>query len=292
MNSWRAVLNILLLLTLLALAASYGGAWHPAGDSMAVFRPAFGVAAILLGLLLRSQAGIFAAFLGAVSLAPILWMMRPVDQPAKGLIVYQKNLYFGMQNHDAIIADIRDSGANVVLLQELSDNNLPVVQSLQSSHPYQQICEAHSVGHVAILSDMPFQGASVCPDVRGAAFASVVTPFGPLSVAALHLHWPWPNGQAQQMENLLPHLQDLSRPVLVGGDFNMVPWSHLDRLTTGATDTRIAGPIRPSFDLEGIYPMPIDRLLIPQGWSGHVQMRDRLGSDHRGMLLRLAPESQ
>nr|WP_246449274.1 endonuclease/exonuclease/phosphatase family protein [Paracoccus amoyensis] len=197
-----------------------------------------------------------------------------------------------MQNHEAIIADIRDSGANIVLLQEVTDSNLPVIRSLANSHPYQQICVAHSVGGVAILSDMPFRGAPTCPNVRGSAFASIVTPYGLLSVAALHLHWPWPYGQASQMEALLPQLRDLPRPVLIGGDFNMVPWSHLDRVTTAATDTTVARPVRPSLNLEQIYPMPIDRILIPQGWTGHVQMRDRLGSDHRGMLLRLSSRSQ
>lgn len=285
----RKFLVFLLLLTLLFLAASYCGLWHAAGDSLAVFRPAMAVAAILLGLLIRSRSGLFAAAVGALALAPILWMARPVSGPAEGVIVYQKNLSFRMQDHDAIIADIRSSNANIVLLQELSRNNLPVVQALQGSHPYRQICDAHAVGAVAILSDMPFQDAPVCPVQRGAAFARVVTPFGTLSVVSLHLHWPWPYGQAAQMDNLLPDLQGLPKPVLIGGDFNMVPWSHLDQKLRRATGAYTAGPVRPSFMLERIYPMPIDQLLIPEGWSGRVQMRDRLGSDHRGMLLTMAP---
>ena len=291
--TFRSVVsNVLLLVTLLALAGSYCGLWHPAGDSLAVFRPVFAAVAVLLGLMTRSRAGAFAALTGLVALAPILWMMRAVPQPQDGLVVYQKNLFFGMQDHKAIIADIRDSRANIVLLEELSQDNLPVIWSLRDSHPYQQVCEAHAVGAVAILSDMPFQNAPTCPDTRGAAVARVVTPYGPLSVAAIHLHWPWPFGQAAQMQALLPHLRNLPRPVLIGGDFNMVPWSHLDRVVTGATDTHVAGPIRPSLTLKRVYPMPIDQLLIPEGWSGQVQMRERLGSDHRGVLLRLSPLPQ
>ncbi len=281
----RGVLSFLVLLGLLAVATSYGGGLHPAGDSLAVFRPLFALGVILLGLLLRSRVWLWAAFAGLVALLPIIWMARPLPAPSEGLRVYQKNLLFRMQNPERVIADIRDSGADIILLQELARDNRPVIREMKVSHPYWHMCDAHSVGGVAIMSRLPFTEPPVCDYPNGLVAVRLETEAGPLSVAAVHLHWPWPFGQARHVQRMLPYLEALPKPVLVGGDFNMVPWSHTNRLFEAATGTVAAGPVRPSLLLEGVYPMPIDQVLVPEGWSARVQMRDRFGSDHRGVLL-------
>ncbi|MBK4214868.1 endonuclease/exonuclease/phosphatase family protein [Paracoccus caeni] len=277
-------------LGLLTLLASYGGALHPAGDSMAVFRPVWAAILILSGLLLKGWLRLAALAAGLVALLPILWMMRPVTEPDGGVLVYQKNLLFTLRDPAAIIDDLRQSGADIVLLQEVSERNLSVPQALRDSHPYQLICPAHNVGAVAILSRWPFGPEPYCREGSGFAWAAVETPSGPISAAVLHLHWPWPFGQAAQVQRLLLDLQMVPQPVILGGDLNMVSWSDSVSSITAATGTVRVGPLRPTFILKRVYPMAIDHILAPKGWRSKAVMRDPLLSDHRGILARIVPE--
>lgn len=282
--------GLIAALSLLALVASYGGALHPAGDSLAVFRPVLAGVLILAGLGLRRVVWqIGAALLGVAAVAPLIWVALPVAAPQGGVVIYQKNLRFDLADPSDLIWDMQQTGADIVLLQEVSQRTLSIPQRLHNSHPHQVICPAHRVGAVAILSRFPFAGPPDCHRNTGLATARIETPVGQVSTAVLHLHWPWPSIQSQQRLKLLPALRDLPQPVIVAGDFNMVPWSHSVASIEAATGTTRVGPVRPSFVLQGVYPMPIDQVLAPTGWQAQVQMRDLLGSDHRGMLARIAP---
>lgn len=272
---------------LLALVAGFGGALHPAGDSLAVFRPLFALVLILLAPLM-GRIGRVALLAGLAVMAPILWQAGATPGPAPEIAVYQKNLRFDLADPGPVIRDIRDSGAGIVMLQEVSQRNLAVPQALRDSLPHQVICSAHGVGAVAILSRWPFLGTPGCVEGSGLVTARIDTPLGPLGTAALHLHWPWPFGQAAQLEALMPDLRVLPQPALVAGDFNMVPWSHALHRVTGATATARVGPLRPTMMLKGVYPMVIDHVLLAEGWRGRAAMRPRLGSDHRGLLVTLA----
>lgn len=277
-------------LGLLLVGAGYLGALHPAGDSLAVFRPVIALALIAAGLVLGGRLGWTGVAAGVAALLPILWMARPQDGPQEGLVIYQKNLLISLADPAPIVADIRDSRADIVLLQEVGSRNRAVAAALQGSHPHQVICDATRVGAVAILSRLPLQRED-CIDGDGMVTAQVMANTGPVTLVSLHLHWPWPYGQSVQLDRLLPRIASLQRPVVVGGDFNMVPWSRTDRRIAEASGTHPAGPVRPSRLLQGVYPMPIDRLLIPDGWQGGVRMRETLGSDHRGMLLHTKPQN-
>ena len=142
---------------------------------------------------------------------------------------------------------------------------------------------------MAILSRWPFAGAPLCPEGTGLVSAPVATPSGRVTAVALHLHWPWPFGQAAQVEDLLPVLADLPRPVILGGDFNAVPGSQAVRRIAEATGTSRAGPLRPSFFLRRLMPITIDHVLAPEGVAAMSEMRPRLGSDHRGQRVSLLP---
>lgn len=274
----------------LALAASYLGAWHPIGDSLAVFRPLWALALLLSGMMIGGWVAFVLGLAALFAVLPILWAGRPLPSPEQGLAIYQKNLRYDLADPAPVVRDILDSGADLVFLQEISRQNLAVPNDLREELPHQLICEAHSVGAVAILSRRPFRGAPLCLRESGFAAASIDGPDGPVSLVVLHLHWPWPYGQAAQLVSLTSELQALSEPVILAGDFNMVPWGDLLRRLREATGTRRVGPIRPSFVLKGAYPMAIDHILIPRTWTGQARLRDRLGSDHRGLLAMVAPK--
>lgn len=282
----RAFATFVWLAALLGLIAGFCGAVHPAGDSLAVFRPFFAVVLIVLTPLM-GRAGWVTLLAGVAAMVPILWQASAMPGPGPDIVVYQKNLRFDLNDPGPVIRDIRDSGAGIVMLQEVSRRNQAVPDALRDSLPHQIVCRAHSVGAVAILSRWPFQDPPGCIEGSGLVTARIDTPLGPLGAAALHLHWPWPFQQAAQLDALVQRLDALPQPALVAGDFNMVPWSHaLDRITA-ATRTGRAGPLRSTMMLKQVYPMVIDHVLVPEGWHGWASMRPRLGSDHNGLLVRL-----
>jgi endonuclease/exonuclease/phosphatase (EEP) superfamily protein YafD len=120
-------------------------------------------------------------------------------------------------------------------------------------------------------------------------------PDGPLWLVSLHLHWPFPYQQPDQVKWLLPILEALDDPVLIGGDFNMVPWSYTLKSVARATDTKLSGYAGGTFELSYVYQdndlatwmplLPIDHILVPaSGPAVSLERRPQLGSDHYGLL--------
>ena len=196
--------------------------------------------------------------------------------------------------------DILASRADFVTLQELHQRNRPILGTLRDTYPHQHFCPFAAVGGIAVLSRYPgIPGQTVCAEGAGLAAMQVATPDGPLWVVSLHLHWPYPYRQAIQVADLLPLLEGLEGPVVLGGDFNMVAWSHAVRAIASATRTENAGHVGGTFALshtvggENILArmprLPIDHVLIPEDAARQsVERRPRLGSDHHGIKARFA----
>lgn len=285
----RGLARAALVAGVLLLAASYAGALHPAADSLAVGRPFLALLLLGGGLAVRARVGAMAVMAGIAALAPILWMMRPAAPPdGQGIVVYQKNLLYSVSDPSAVAADIRQSGADLALLQELSARNGGIAAALADRLPHQVICPAATAGTVAILSRWPLAAKPDCAADIGMAAVRLETPAGPLTAVSLHLTWPWPRDQAGQVDRLLPRLDALAGPVVLGGDFNAVPWSQTVARIAGATGTRRAGPVRASFLLGGL-PLTIDHVLAPRDWQAASTIRPRFGSDHRGQRVSLGP---
>lgn len=281
----RGVMKLLGALAGLALLASYGGALHPLGDSLAVFRPAFAVVLLAVAAILRGRIGALSLAVALLALLPIAVQFRPGPSFSGAMFLYQKNMRFDNSDLDALYADITDFAPSVVTLQEVSEANLSLLKRLQRDFPHQLICPAHRVGAVAILSARPMEGTDCRPDT-GYASARVMTPDGPATVVALHLHWPYPHGQPAQVDALIPVLESLPQPVIVAGDFNMVPWANAPHRIARATGTRPVRPLEITFMLRG-YPLPIDHVLVPRDVDASQQRRRLDGSDHHGLVARI-----
>ncbi|MEY8837495.1 endonuclease/exonuclease/phosphatase family protein, partial [Cribrihabitans sp. XS_ASV171] len=150
-------------------------------------------------------------------------------------------------------------------------------------------CPFAAVGGVAVLSRFPkVPGSETCVAMQGLAAMRVETPLGKVTLASIHLHWPWPHGQAAQVDRLLPVLEALPRPVILAGDFNAVGWSHSVARIARATGNERIGPHAGSFVLPHVpYPVTIDHVLAP---GGAAEVMPRLGSDHFGVLARVLPD--
>jgi len=285
-----------LILTIFAGAlaltvASFGGALHGLGDSLAVFRGFWliGLAVSSLTLLIWNRrialAGVLTAALAALPQVSGMLRANPaIDAP---YTLYQKNLLFLGRDRDGILADIIARAPDFVTLQEVSSANRTVFYALSESYLSSLLCRFAGVGGVAVLSRYPVvAGTQTCAGDEGMAAMQVTTPDGPVWLVSLHLHWPYPKGQREQLGHLLPELERLQGPVLLGGDFNMVPWSYTMRAVQKATGSKRAGPVVATYMNEDLLlRLSIDHILVPGG-VGQLSVLPLLGSDHVGLLLR------
>jgi endonuclease/exonuclease/phosphatase (EEP) superfamily protein YafD len=276
------------------LLASYLGMVHGLGDSLAVVRPGLAAVAVLLGGLLaaagRRLAGLVVGVAGLVAAAPIVGSSLPTPAgEGAAYRVYQKNLSFRLADPAPLIADIVGHAPDLVTLQEVTDRTRAVMTGLADTLPTQHWCPFAAVGGVAVLSRWPLiAGTTRCADGDGLAAMQVAAPEGPLWIVSMHLHWPFPYRQSEQLARLLPMLASLDGPTVIGGDFNMVPWSYTLQAIAQATGTERAGSITYSLPMAGGWlTLPIDHVLVPRGRAAtHALRLPLLGSDHHGVLAR------
>ncbi len=287
-------LRLLALICLFVLGVSHFGALHPLGDSLAVFRGVLAIVGAVAALVLVLQRRWILAVFGA---GVVLWSAYTVLMPRfeysaaldTPYALYQKNMSFRMRDTGPLAADILQQAPDFVTLEEVDRENLALLVALKPDYPAQAFCPFANVGGVAVASRWPkVAGSDVCLQGQGMVAMQVETPDGPVWVVALHLHWPFPQGQAAQVRRLKTALQALDAPVVLGGDFNMVPWSHTVRVITAATGTRRIGAPKYTFPLfDGLYTLPIDHVLVNgNSRPAETWRRPQLGSDHYGMLAR------
>lgn len=284
--------TLLALLALLALLGGYAGAHHAAGDSLAVFRPWLAGAAILFALPLLLAGPRWLALLvmapALVALAGVLLPRAIPPEPPGPFAVYQKNLRHDVEHVAEILWDIEATRPDAIMLQEVSAGNEALLRLLGDAYPHQLRCPTGmGIGDTAILSRHPVVPGSERCDLFRASVARVETPEGPLWLVSAHLRWPWPLDQAGQVEALAAALAALDGPKVVGGDFNAVPWSHAVRRLSEALGARPVGPAPATLRLGGVLPLPIDHVLATG--PGRVARRPLAGSDHHGLLARVAP---
>ena len=287
---------LLLAACFLAVVGGFAGAVKSVGDSLAVFRLHFAGATVVLALALLAIAP-RNRHLAALVLAATLVLAAPTAlsyrspasaAPPHMLTIYQKNLNYRSADLDRIADDILAVGADVVTLQEVSERNHTLLERLLPNYPHQAYCPFASVGGTAVLSRLPVDGtAPVCARVGGITALRVAGPGGPVWAVSLHLRWPWPQAQAYQARRLRPVIEGLDAPVILGGDLNMVPWGASVAGIARAARAEVVGPTATTFRLfGGLAPLPIDHVLLPEGWSGAKELRPELGSDHLGVVVR------
>jgi endonuclease/exonuclease/phosphatase (EEP) superfamily protein YafD len=181
----------------------------------------------------------------------------------------------------------------VLLLQEVSEPNLRALEPLRPLYPVRLRCGVGSSG-VMVLSRLPAAAPGRCP-MGGLALQPLQYRGGSVTLASVHLAWPWPfpAGQDVQFRTLRPLLATVQGPLVVGGDFNMVPWSAAVRALE-----REARLVRPSGLLFSHWipalglPLPIDHVLAGRGLRVvAAALGPRIWSDHRPVVATVAPAS-
>ncbi len=287
----RAGIWALLILATLSLAGGFMGALHPLGDSLAVFRVPFAGIAMICAFILRHDAR--AALLGAVASGVMLVSClghSPTDTELRTpqITLYQKNMLWRNDGNESLMEAIRTSGADIVTLEEISRENMPILDDLQADYPVQQFCPFRRVGGVAVLArGVTAAKRLACAEDLGLAAMEVEGPTGRFWVAALHLPWPWPHEQAEHVDRVVKRLETLDGPVILAGDFNAVGWSHAVAQIGAAGRMARVGPYAATFELPPLdYPIGIDHVLAPGG-KGEIEVQPKLASDHHGVLAHL-----
>jgi endonuclease/exonuclease/phosphatase (EEP) superfamily protein YafD len=291
-RTWQQVIGAALGLAILALAGGYLGWMHPLGDSLSVGR-GVAAAAILVLAVFASFSGLRMAAFVATLLALLTGGQVLLAYAWPGLPgryeVYQKNMLFRNAELAALEADIRAADAQIVTLQEVSDPNLAMLDALRDAYPHQQRCPGGRVGGTAILTRLaPVEGTAFC----GPGMAAMQVVAGPADnqdrfwLVSVHLHWPWPYGQADHVKLLLPILDRLNGPAIMAGDFNMVRWADSVTRLADILGIRPAGPTIGSYvGLSQYFRLPIDHVFATRG--GKVAPRGAFGSDHLGLLAEV-----
>lgn len=287
----RFLLWAAFLLSFSLFLLGFAGRVHSVGDSLAVFRLHIAAGTVFWGVLTTIFVNRWAALPTVIAFLmafPTLISYVPGDPSVMDTkaSIYQKNLYFRLSDPDGIIQDILKSEVDIVLLQEVSTQNLVVLEQLREAYPNQGYCAFNRIGGTAVLSRWPMVGEGpICPPRGGMAALRLESPIGPVWAVALHLHWPWPYGQARHVRSLLPELERLEGPVIVGGDFNMVPWGNSVKQIAEVTGTEVVGPTQTTLMYKRVWMMlPIDHILLPKEWIGSSFTRSELGSDHKGVI--------
>ncbi len=269
----------------LAFAGSFAGDLHPMGDSLAVFRPVIFVGTVLMCAVVwrwrvAQGIGVFAAVVTAFHFATGAIAAPPA---VVNYVHYQKNLLFKPADRTAFVADVIASGADVVTLQEVSRANLPVLEALRPDYPHQFLCPARGI---AVLSRRPLMQER-CSETIGFASALTQVQGRDVQVYSVHLFWPWPLGQWEQVADLTREMEAAPASLsVVGGDFNMVPWARSVAWIERASGTERIGAAVTTFEIFG-YPLAIDHVLATGG-AGQIAQRGKLGADHYGVVAQVA----
>lgn len=273
--------------------ASFGAALHPVGDSLAVFRVPLAVI-FALAVIWSTWSRYVRWPLAGCALLLLGWHgwmnWRPDPTVQADFTLYQQNMLYQRGQYTDFISKLRQVQPNFVTLQEVSQDNLVVLESLRDLYPHQVYCPFRVILGEAVLSRHPIvDQQTVCSGRDGVAAIKVDMPFGQMWVASIHLNWPWPYLQERQLTQLLPELRQLDGHVVLAGDFNSVAWSHtLDRVEAAIRAERV-GRYAATYDLPwGPMSIGIDHVLTgPATGPQRIEIMPKLGSDHYGILAHL-----
>ena len=296
----RRLVQLAVVLVALVQVAGLLQTVHPLFDSIAHFRLHITIILALgigLLLLLRSWrvAGLAmtVAAAGVYGMGPALGSIGPDDgADSQRLVLVQYNMLYRNRSPAKVAEQVRAAKADAVTLQEVSDHNKALLTNLKADYPYQLFCESFSVGGVAVASRWPIL-AQGCGDGQGLAWIRIDVKGTPVTVASLHLHWPYPFAQSDQITSLQGPMKAMPQPVVLAGDFNAAPWSHSVERVAEATRSHVIGGIRLSLKMApfglGPWPLlPIDHVLVPgNARVSGMQVGSDAGSDHLPVIATI-----
>lgn len=270
------------------------------------FRLQYLAAGILLALLFtlrRRPAYIIANLLiASINLYTLLpWFQVPPANPhpaVASLSLLQINVHTSNSQYAAVSELITNSEATVVSLQEVDKEWQYQLARLKSSYPHQYWHPRGDNFGIALLSKLPFTEEELVT-LPNSAIPSILVQVdldgNPVYVLSTH---PLPpinkdtlSERNRQLAFLGTRVWQLDAPVVVMGDLNTTPWSHIYRSFTNGRliNVRQGRAIAASWPVQ-IWPMriPIDHILVSRVFSvDEVNVGPDIGSDHLPLQARV-----
>lgn len=283
-----------------ATLLSFLGAYRFAFDLLAHFRLHFAIAAVGAAALLLAarwrRAGVLAAVVAAANLAGLapLFAGSPARAVPAGetLSLTTFNIWARNRDWSAIAHEIEDSGADLVVLQEVSRTAQPLLSALSGRYPHQLHCLSIAYCDVALLSRRPWTaagrrrpGATRAPLV----WARFGGPRDAVTVATTHLDRPPSRRHQGQLADLARWTSEQRTPLVLAGDFNATPWSYaLTRFSRDGSVAAVPG-LRPTWPAHiGFAQLPIDHVFVSPGIAAVGARRGAAaGSDHLPVTVDL-----
>ena len=299
----------------LPLVGGFFGRLHPAFDSMAHFRVHLAVLLMLAALPLIlahpfRRHGLLAAALGGaailtvtgtsfpLALGPVQASYQPKDSLSPAYRLLQLNLLYDNPEPGKVLSLIGRVRPDVVTLNEVSPLWADKLALLSSAYPHRTVCRiGNHAGGVAILSVRPFAEGTEGQCLEGGTFATATVDLGGrhVEVGAVHLHWPWPFSQSEQIDDMAHLLANTTETSILAGDFNAAPWSAAATRIADASGMTPVGPAGPTW-IHLLLPeflrfagLPIDHIFAKGDVIIHsVATLEAVGSDHLPVLVEFS----
>ncbi|MEP6563955.1 MAG: endonuclease/exonuclease/phosphatase family protein [Mesorhizobium sp.] len=286
------------------LAGGFLNALHPALDSISHFRLHLAVV-LVLSLSVFSWRGARMVGLGAL-LCGVLAISAnfPIGRifasatvsrdKAHVFRLLQINIRYNNPEPAVLLAMIRSTQADVVTLEEVNDHWVEELAWLDDYYPHKLVCGVRPTDGVAILSRRSFDPARPPTCIANSSFAAASIDFEgkTATVAAIHLKWPWPFPQHDQIEAFTPEIGRFGSNALLAGDFNATPWSAaMGRIANAGRLTLVPslGPTWSPYSLPSLLRsagLPIDQLLYKGDIAiSSVRKTGAPGSDHSALIV-------
>jgi endonuclease/exonuclease/phosphatase (EEP) superfamily protein YafD len=303
----------------LPLIAGFFARLHPAFDSLAHFRMHLAVLLLIAAIPLPFLRGfrwngVMAAALGAGAILSVVGIstllgsgasqaaLQPDDETAAVYKLLHLNLRYDNPEHGKVLSLIGRLMPDVVTLNEVSPAWAEKIALLAGSYRYRIVCHIDNhAGGVAILSLRPFEDGDEGQCLEGGTFATAKLDFSgyPVEVGAMHLHWPWPFDQADQIEDLAPLLGAMGDSAILAGDLNATPWSAASAQIAEAAGMTPFGPSQPTWlyrrlpEFLRFAGLPIDRIFAKGDVDiVSVETLEAVGSDHLPVLVQFSVVSE
>lgn len=234
----------------------------------------------------------------ALAVAPVA-EARGEREPSLKIMAF--NVWRANRDPQLMVRAIETSGADVVMLSEVSPARLADLQGLSRTYPYAAVCELANCDQM-LLSRVPFETAGGIPSswdnpVMVWARLGGSGPAAGVTVVSTHLFRPSRNYKVhrRQVEGLITRLGEIEGPLVLGGDLNATP------------ATRTLADLRRRAGLQGaaraLPTWPAYPVALPQFGIDHVLVRGLTvrdagvggyaGSDHLPVWTRIAlPEDR
>lgn len=253
-----------------------------------------GLSAVAL-LALRQWQSAGLAFVAAllVGLPAIDYLpSQPVSVRGPTLKAISLNLWFRNSDLSAAVSYLESSGADVIALQEISEQRALSIAPMLKSYPH-VYAQSAALTDSVLFSKWPLLSATtqkLSADGVSAIRAVVDWQGTPVTVIAAHLHWPAGGRSSSrrnaELEGLARLTQPLDAPLVMLGDFNITPWSpNFNALSDafGLHDCSIGQGFNVTWPSPLLFAgIRIDHCFATSHWETvNVWVGPSVGSDHR-----------